>query len=546
MASVTGGDMSLYINENDEILTKDNYNEVDALVFAELSYARYEDYFPQGSSNVSVNTFAAELAKHESNADKKAFLQSIAENPRYQNCVITNMAAENQASQWGALTISMDGSNKNVVIAMRGTDGTTFGWQEDFQLLYDMDGTEAQHLSAEYLKNCSSEKIFLTGHSKGGNDAIAAYVMNDRDVRDRVVQIYNYDGPGVNPDFKDLYNQGYSELNDKLKNYYPQDSIVGKLLIDNPGENIYIYADTEGHIEIPIFGEHDPFAFKISDGTFERVESSFLSDFCNVSIDGAMHNLSSEERKNVYTVLSALGVPALIAGKSEETPYAIFDRNPGWVPGIITSVEKMELGFFIYENCSAEEKRAMEKMLLSFFGTAVAYSSYKLYETYKSVKSDVSKYIENAYGKLISWVDSVKTDIADKIQQFSFNLVNKAEDFFGGFEQFVEEIKQKISVSNIQNADGDMEPLAVRTNMLQNNSERMVQLSKRLDKYCNEVRSIQSRLKLVEGVLSTISFFSITNSLEHLSKVSADCSSAIYSGMEQYNSSEIRICNLVK
>lgn len=541
----SGGDISTYIRENSEILSQDNYNEADALVFAELSYAKYEDYFDSENSHIGIRDFAAEMVKHESNPDKKAFLESIAENPRYQNCVITDMAAENETSQWGALTISMDGSNQNVIVAMRGTDGTTQGWQEDFQLLYDSDGTEAQMLSAEYLKNCSAENIYLTGHSKGGNDVISAYMMNGQEVRDKVVLISNYDGPGVNPDFKSLYSEGYSELGNKLKNYYPQNSIIGKLLIDDPGEHIYICSDTEGHIEIPILGEHDPFSFKITGGAFQRTEASFLSEFCNVSIDGAMYRLSSEERQNVYTVLNTLGVPALIAGRSKDTAYAVFDQNPDWVPGIITTLEKLELGFLIYQNCSDEEKRATEKMLLALFSTAVAYENCKLYETYESVKRDVSEYIDHAYSSLVSWVDSIRGGISEKIQQFSNHLTDKAEEFFAGFEQFVEEMRGKIGVSEAQSRSGQLQLLSVDISVLQKNSDKMKQISKRLDRYCNEIRMIQNKLDLMEGALSAISFFSIKKSVEHLSEVSADCSLAIYSGMEQYTAAERRNSNLV-
>ena len=55
--------------------------------------------------------------------------------------------------------------------------------------MFDPDGTNAQILSAEYLKQVDATNIYMTGHSKGGNDAIAGYMMSDSDIRDSIVKI---------------------------------------------------------------------------------------------------------------------------------------------------------------------------------------------------------------------------------------------------------------------------------------------------------------------------------------------------------------------
>ena len=41
--SNSGSDLATYIANNMEPLTEQNYTDIDALVFAELSYARFED-----------------------------------------------------------------------------------------------------------------------------------------------------------------------------------------------------------------------------------------------------------------------------------------------------------------------------------------------------------------------------------------------------------------------------------------------------------------------------------------------------------------------
>ena len=130
------GNIITYIKKNTNQLSTENYNEVDGLVFSQLSYMRYEDVeWPEGE--VSVSEFAKKLSENSSEKDNNTrFLKALAQNPRYKNCIITDMAALNGRKywqngeekfqfgdgQWAALTIKI-GSDTSVV-AMRGTNGT--------------------------------------------------------------------------------------------------------------------------------------------------------------------------------------------------------------------------------------------------------------------------------------------------------------------------------------------------------------------------------------------------------------------------------------
>ena len=42
MSSAKGGDLAQYVLNNEEPLTSDNYNEIDGLVFSQLSYSKFE------------------------------------------------------------------------------------------------------------------------------------------------------------------------------------------------------------------------------------------------------------------------------------------------------------------------------------------------------------------------------------------------------------------------------------------------------------------------------------------------------------------------
>ena len=139
-----------YAAGNSERLTAANYNEVDALLFAKLSYSRFEDVYPNGGYNgrtVTVTEYAQALLDADMAGDDKALLEALAHSDRYAECTISQMqSSEGMNSQWAAMTVNInDGSNTGIV-AMRGTDGTALGWNEDLELLVNGQGTNASYL----------------------------------------------------------------------------------------------------------------------------------------------------------------------------------------------------------------------------------------------------------------------------------------------------------------------------------------------------------------------------------------------------------------
>lgn len=333
MSSASG--ISEYVQSNGQTLNAGNYNEMDALTLASLSYIEFEKVYPDYQDrSVSVSQFAKDALASNISLSKtqRQMLDALAESDRYSECCIHNMEAENTSSQWAAMTVDINDGSNTSIIAARGTDGTTLGWNEDFQLAYDDDGTEAQKLMAEYLQNSDAGNIFLTGHSKGGNNVVSAYVMADSTVRDRVVHIDNFDGPGVNDEFREQFREGYAELEGKLDNYYPQDSVIGLLLNDNPGEEHFVYCEqSEEYKSMWILAEHDPYAWHVNEDktALQSTDQSRLSDALNRILDNTLDQLTQEERRQVVNALITMQVPALIG--EEGTLYSVFDEPLKWM-----------------------------------------------------------------------------------------------------------------------------------------------------------------------------------------------------------------------
>lgn len=90
-------------------------------------------------------------------------------------------------------------------VGFRGTDESIVGWKEDFNMAYAMP-VPAQDQASRYLVAAAPylpERIIVGGHSKGGNLAEYAALHAPADVQNRIVRVYNLDGPGFKEDVRE-------------------------------------------------------------------------------------------------------------------------------------------------------------------------------------------------------------------------------------------------------------------------------------------------------------------------------------------------------
>ncbi len=90
-------------------------------------------------------------------------------------------------------------------VGFRGTDESIVGWKEDFNMAYAMP-VPAQDQASRYLAAAAPylpERIIVGGHSKGGNLAEYAALHAPADMQNRIVRVYNLDGPGFKEDVRE-------------------------------------------------------------------------------------------------------------------------------------------------------------------------------------------------------------------------------------------------------------------------------------------------------------------------------------------------------
>lgn len=506
-----------YVQNNDQLLTEANYNEVDGLIFAQMSYGRFEDVYDSDKGSAAYNSniyeysrettvkdFASDMLHTNLSDDQKEFYTALVNSPRYVNCKIHDFAvADMDKSQWAAFTVDIDKGSS--VIAMRGTDGTTKGWLEDLELIHDVDGTNAQNYSKDYLENSSVQNIYLTGHSKGGNDCTSAYIMADADVRDRVVQINNYDGPGINNNMKRMYSEGYSELADKTYNYYPKDSIVGKLLNDNPGENIYVDAEVrEGFAGFGIIGEHDPFAFKTNNNEFDVNEggATYLSDFINKTLDDTVDGMAQPQRYLFAQTIEKMGLMSLIAGKKEDISYYVSEEAArkyldainlyGVIPDSVLDKLDNKVALCATIVGGIETFKNLPELEKVNLGYTV---SLLLMNAAENFKEDISEFIDsrigvikNVYGVLSNTLKGSIPGFGNAVNTLITGLSQATQSLLEEAKTFVDSVKERLGIN--ENGGYIQADFNVNVEVLMSEAENLSIYAGNIREICDEISAV--------------------------------------------------------
>lgn len=288
------------------------FNEVDSLILCWLSYVALDGIVPEECSEITSLTIreTAEkfFATHELDRilvstvsftkTSAVLLQKMAKTKRFENIRLTgfvNRIDYEQESQFCAMTVLLKKGLSYVLF--RGTDDTLVGWKEDFNMSF-LPVIPAQSMALSYLESVANRiwgKLYVGGHSKGGNLAIYAGVRSAYRIRRRILTIYNNDGPG----FYDIKNLGaaYEEMIPKISNYVPEASIIG-VLMEHAGELTVVKSNNKG------FFQHDALSWEILGPHFVELDTlSSSSVMFNQVTTNWLKEVSKEERENFVDTL---------------------------------------------------------------------------------------------------------------------------------------------------------------------------------------------------------------------------------------------------
>ena len=226
----------------DLTLSERPFNEVDNLILAEICYLDFSGFVPAGFQTQQVTLLDAASAYFAAHPETNmgvlvpdqipVLVEHAAKTARFSDVRLlgyVNRIDEETQTQFSALTMLLpDGS---AYVAFRGTDDTIVGWKEDFNMAFTPE-IPAQKYAAEYLRQVSGalpfRPLLVGGHSKGGNLAVYAAVFCGQDVQNRILAVYNNDGPGFYSSLLSLPE--HKPVAGKITTLLPESSVVGMLL----------------------------------------------------------------------------------------------------------------------------------------------------------------------------------------------------------------------------------------------------------------------------------------------------------------------------
>lgn len=276
-------------------------NPVDALILSTLSYVWFDNIITE-KRNVRITLRDAAKAFLQLNGidemvrvkDDIELLKAAALTERFGKMELAffrNIYDPDKEIQFAALTCFLD--DDTAVVVFRGTDQTLAGWKEDFNMAF-CDEIPSQIEALRYVTEFAEStgmSFYITGHSKGGNLAVYAAAKASDDIKERIIQIYNHDGPGFTEHL--MGDPGYLAIVPKIRTYIPQSSVVGMLL---QHEEEYTIVKSR-HYSLM---QHNPYYWEIMGPGFVLMEEVTDS---SVKIDKAlkkwMEELTIEERSNL-------------------------------------------------------------------------------------------------------------------------------------------------------------------------------------------------------------------------------------------------------
>lgn len=360
------GNMMDYLDwRGDLSLAREPFNEVDNLLMSYLAYVRLDGIAPAPGEpprplkEVGEQFFqihSEEYLKKEKSLTRLAWkvVPKLMESPRFNGSRVRNyvnyISQENEV-QFCALEILLDDGTSYV--AYRGTDDTIVGWKEDFLMVTGE--VPAQSTAVEYLNYIGRNSGYLLrvgGHSKGGNLAVYAAAQCEPEIQQRILKVYNNDGPGFRQEFLD--SDGLAAVQSKIVRIIPEASIVGMLMLHNTKPQV-IESSQKGTMQ------HDALSWEVMGNHFVRAkELSKSSEFFDRTLKNWMDGIEESGREafinDLFSVFEAPGV---------ETFTELQEGGLRSVKAILEQADELQ----------PESKKIVQQLLMSFLNTSTEYLS---------------------------------------------------------------------------------------------------------------------------------------------------------------------------
>ena len=264
------------------------FNEVDNVILAQLAYVNFRDIIPSPEEKRSITLKEA----------SQMFFDMYTENELKQDKSFISeapflMKKAAASKRFGNLILS-------TYVVFRGTDDTLVGWKEDFNMSFIMP-VPSQEAAVEYINSTCQYirgRLYIGGHSKGGNLAIYSAVKCSERVRKKIDCVYNNDGPGF--DVNMIKSAKYQAMLPLIKSIVPENSIVG-MLLEHDEDYIIVKSSQSGLMQ------HDAMSWQVLGAFLVKAKKlSAQSRRLNKALSSWINSVDNERREEFVETLFGL------------------------------------------------------------------------------------------------------------------------------------------------------------------------------------------------------------------------------------------------
>ena len=296
------------------------FNEVDNLILSQLSYGLWNgvlssSFSEQLTLSEAIDQFFALGADEKQRKDgyfsSEALLELmplLRDSRRFSEMRICGFADETDPEseqQFGAVTILTD--EETAYVSYRGTDSSMVGWKEDFNMSF-MYTVPSQNKAISYLHDVmvalENVKVYVGGHSKGGNLALYASAFIPSVLQHRILAVYNNDGPGLMKAVTEM--DGYQRIREKIFTFVPQSSVIG-MILEHEDDFEVVHAS-----QISLY-QHDAFSWNVLGTQFVQAKKIGRNSLAlNKAFRDWVSELSYEDKQKffdiIFDVIAASGI----------------------------------------------------------------------------------------------------------------------------------------------------------------------------------------------------------------------------------------------
>ena len=336
------------------------FNEVDALILAELSFVDFEGIVPppEVGRGVRLNEAAEAFFARHGGRDVdmgvlvpdgiSQMLRKLMASPRFCGMTLNGYEAlldDEVEEQFSALTIDL--GNGSIYISFRGTDDTIIGWKEDLNMSF-LEEIPSQKQAVDYVARIARQypekTLRIGGHSKGGNLAVYSAAKSSGDIQERIVAVHNNDGPGFIWDISKT--PGHKRIAGRIHTVLPQTSVVG-MLMEHEKHYQVVYSTYDG------LYQHDGFSWQVKGTQFVHLDDfSREGKLVDEALSSWADSLNTQQREALaealYSVFTATGAKTLSELNEEKLKSA-------------SAMLKT------YKNLDRESRRMVSEMFKIFF-----------------------------------------------------------------------------------------------------------------------------------------------------------------------------------